>query len=75
VYVSTRTHSVPFNVSQDVTYQFNGGVYFHSNAARNWMSRLRRAQIVGDPAPLEEDVVVDDDTTWTGLASGKIKAQ
>jgi len=64
-----------FSIGHDVTYQFNGGVYFHSNAARNWMSRLRRAQIVGDPAPLEKDVVVDDDTTWTGLASGKIKAQ
>ncbi|KAJ3343856.1 hypothetical protein HDU93_005139 [Gonapodya sp. JEL0774] len=63
-----------FSIGHDVTYQFNGGVYFHNNAARNWLQRLRVARIVGDPPSLESDLIVDDDDKWIGLASGKIKA-
>ncbi|KXS09194.1 hypothetical protein M427DRAFT_105886 [Gonapodya prolifera JEL478] len=63
-----------FSIGHDVTYQFNGGVYFHNNAARNMMQRMRVARITGDPSPLEDDLVVDDDEKWVGLASGKVKA-
>jgi len=35
------------SVGKDMTTAFNGGVYDHSNAARNWMAKYRVAVIAG----------------------------
>ncbi|KAJ3128316.1 hypothetical protein HK098_004725 [Nowakowskiella sp. JEL0407] len=34
-------------IGRDVTKSFNGGIYFHSNAARNLMSSMRVAKVEG----------------------------
>ncbi|KXS14122.1 hypothetical protein M427DRAFT_112786 [Gonapodya prolifera JEL478] len=67
-----------FSIGHDVTYQFNGGVYFHNNAARNWLAKFRVAHIA-DPA-LEaastSDSVMDDDEAWADVARGReVKAK
>ncbi|KAI9346976.1 hypothetical protein BDR26DRAFT_817656 [Obelidium mucronatum] len=46
------------SIGRDVTASFNGGVYDHANAARNLMSSMRYATLIGD-APVSEVAVVE----------------
>jgi len=60
-------------LNKDITAQFNGRVYNHSNAARNILQTLRVARFIHNSAPADEDTNAVDSTTTVDTPVEKLK--